>query len=243
MTLPDDDVINFLENHFILGHKNIHKDEHVGMSRGYSKTQHAVGTTNGAGGRNVQFLVIAPDGVVLHALPGFWHPKDLIRELKLALEIHRLHGDEGMTISGKLKMYELLHTAHMRRYGEDMAKRSQWQGFDRWEEISELKKDPARDTFRKDDNGEYELKTIPEIVHDRMLARPFRKLDDFDVETFVDYGRPYYDNNSGVDRRGKQFRAAEKANRKRAEEEREAAEQAARDAARLARASRKKRRR
>jgi len=77
----------------------------------------------------------------------------------------------------------------------------------------------------------------------KLCERAGRELDDFDLETFVDYGRPYYDNNSGVDRRGKQFRAAEKANRKRAEEEREAAEQAARDAARLARASRKKRRR
>ncbi len=66
MTLPDEDVIGFLESHFILGHKNIQKEEHVGMSRGYKSTQQAVGTTNGAGGRNVQFLVLAADGTVLH---------------------------------------------------------------------------------------------------------------------------------------------------------------------------------
>ena len=46
-----------------------------------SPKQCAVGTTNGAGGHNVQIFVLSPDGVVLHALPGFWHPEDLVREL------------------------------------------------------------------------------------------------------------------------------------------------------------------
>ena len=56
MTLPNDDIVQFLDGRFVLSHRNIEKDEHVGMSHGYKPTQSAVGTTNGAGPRNVQFL-------------------------------------------------------------------------------------------------------------------------------------------------------------------------------------------
>ncbi|MEC7725147.1 MAG: hypothetical protein VYD05_06520, partial [Planctomycetota bacterium] len=67
MTLPNEDTLQFLEGRFVLCHRNIEKDDHVGMSHGYSPTQSAVGTTNGAGPRNVQFLVLAHDETVLHA--------------------------------------------------------------------------------------------------------------------------------------------------------------------------------
>ena len=48
MTLPNDDIVQFLDGRFVLSHRNIEKDEHVGMSHGYKPTQSAVGTTNGA---------------------------------------------------------------------------------------------------------------------------------------------------------------------------------------------------
>ena len=83
MTLPDEEVLTFLDEHFVLGTKNIQKELHVGLSHGYSPKQTAVGTTNGAGGRNVQFLVMAPDETVLHVLPGFWHKEDLLAELRV----------------------------------------------------------------------------------------------------------------------------------------------------------------
>ena len=70
VTLPNDDVISFLDSRFILAHRNIQKDSYVGLSHGYSPTQSAVGTTNGAGPRNVQFMILAADETVLHALPG-----------------------------------------------------------------------------------------------------------------------------------------------------------------------------
>ena len=219
MTLPDEDVIAFLQSSFVLCHRNIEKDQHVGMSHGYSASQSAVGTTNGAGARNVQFLVLAPDEqrTVLHALPGFWHGEDLIHELKLGLEIHRLHGDASIDPAARHRMFRMLHGSHLRRHGKAAESRGQWQGFDRWAELQRVQKDPGRDTFKRVANGELALKSIPEIVHDRMVARPFQPLAVFDVESFVDYGRAFYDNNQGIDR-GRKFRKAERVNRERAEQ-------------------------
>ena len=231
MTLPNNDVIDFIGTRFILAHRNIEKDEHVGMSHGYRSNQSAVGTTNGAGPRNVQFLILAADKTVLHALPGFWHPEDLIPELQLAFEISRLYLDKRKTYSQKAKMFEMLHKAHMRRHGAASIRRGQWQSFDFWYETDHVQR-AERDTFRMLANGDLQLKSVPEVIHDRMLTRRFQKLDDFDLESFVDYGRPYYDNNSGD--RGKAFSKAERANRKREKLLAKKRDIAARETARIA---------
>ena len=231
VTLPNDDVIDLIGTRFILAHRNIEKDKHVGMSHGYRPNQSAVGTTNGAGPRNVQFLILAADKTVLHALPGFWHPEDLIPELQLAFEINRLYLDKQKTFSQKAKMYEMLHKTHMRRHGADAVRRGQWQGFDRRTEVQRVKHE-ERDTFRTLANGALQLKSVPAVIHDRMLARRFKKLDDFDLEAFVDYGRAFYDNNHGE--RGKTFSKAERANRKRDKELTKKREREAREAARIA---------
>ncbi|MFN3243579.1 MAG: hypothetical protein ACE37K_18890 [Planctomycetota bacterium] len=243
MTLPNDDIIQFLDGRFVLCHRNIEKEEHVGMSHGYKSNQSAVGTTNGAGPRNVQFMVLADDETVLHAMPGFWHAQDLIKELTLGLEIQRLYQDERLEGDRKQQMFSMLHKSFLRRHGKDMERRSQWQGFDRWHEIHRVQTE-ERDTFVKNGKGEYEIKTVPEVIHDRMVARPFQKLDDFDLEAFVDYGRPFYDNNHGD--RGKPFSKAERANRKReqalAEERQELARQRAKEERERKRQERKNRR-
>ena len=224
MTLPNDDVISFLDSRFILAHRNIQKDSYVGLSHGYSPTQSAVGTTNGAGPRNVQFLILAADETVLHALPGFWHAEDLIPELQLAFEINRLYLEKDRSEYYKEKMYVLLHETHMRRHGAEAQRRGQWQDFDRRYESHRAQRE-VRDTFRTGDDGKPELKSVPEVIHDRMLARRFLPLASFDLEQFVDYGRPFYDNNHGY--RGKDFSAAERVNAKR---ERELAKQRKKDA-------------
>ena len=212
MTLPNEDTLQFLEGRFVLCHRNIEKDDHVGMSHGYSPTQSAVGTTNGAGPRNVQFLVLAHDETVLHAVPGFWHAEDLIKELTLGLEVGRLYADEQIRAGKKTQMFRMLHDAFLRRHGPDMAARSQWQGFDRWHEEQRKEVEP-RDTFTLTLSGDRRLKSVPRVIHDRMVARPFVKLADFDLEQFVDYGRPFYDNNHGD--KGKPFMRAARINRKR----------------------------
>lgn len=230
MTLPNEDVTKVLTDRFVLAWRNIEKDAHVGLSHGYKPDQTAVGTTNGAGGRNVQLVVLAPDETVLHVMPGFWHADDLLAELRLALDVHRLWRDEELGAEKKTEMFAALHRSFVRRQSPETIGRSGWQGFDRWAEAAKAKKNgKPRDTFALDDKGapvlgEHgipELKPVSQVVHERMAARPFRKLAAFDMETFVDYGRAFYDNNEGFDK-GRNFAKAAQAN-----EQREKAQQKA----------------
>lgn len=221
MSLPNDEVLELLKDEFVLGARNIEKDDHVGMSKGYKMTQTAVGTTNGAGGRNVQICVLSTDGTVLHVLPGFWHSEDLIDELEFALTLHELYRDENRTREAKEKMFQAMHRAKVRRLSDETRARSRWQGFDVWYEVRRAQTEP-RDTVELDENGkpvldahgQVRIKPICDLVHERMAARPFLAFEDFDMEAFVDYGRPYYDNNSGLDR-GKKFTKADRINKKR----------------------------
>lgn len=206
-----------LAEQFVLGARNIERASHVGLSHGYRCDQSAVGTTNGAGGRNVQILVLAADETVVHALPGFWHAADLLPELRLGLDLFRLYLDDDRPVAARDAMFQALHRSHVRRFGEAAASRGAWQSFDGWHE--RMRADfAARDTSVPGPGGEPALKDIPQLVHDRLLARPFRRLADFDLESFVDYGRPFYDNNPGTDR-SRAFRAAERANKKREAEQ------------------------
>lgn len=231
--------MELLQDRFVLATRNIEREGHVGLSHGYACDQTAVGTTNGAGGRNVQILVLDDDLTVLHALPGFWHAADLLPELRLALDVARLHDEERMPAATKQRMFTAMHRAHVAQHGAGAELRGAWQSFDERHELERARKE-RRDTARYDAAGNPVLKTIPDLVHERMAARPFRKLADFEMEAFVDYGRPFYDNNAGLDR-GKDFAAAAAANQKReraqAKAEKEAAAQAARDAKKLGKAA------
>ncbi|MCR9244945.1 MAG: hypothetical protein NXI31_07925 [bacterium] len=221
MTLPNEEVLQLLQDEFILGSRNIERDEHVGLSHGYRKTDSAVGTTNGAGGRNVQLCVLASDRTVLHVLPGFWHAEDLVDELKFALTLHELYDDQERSKGEKQSMFQAMHRAKVRRLSPATIRRSRWQGFDVWEEVKRNRKQ-RRDTLVLDENGQPMLsasgqimaKPLCEVVHERMAKRPFMAFEDFDMEAFVDYGRAYYDNNPGSDR-GKAFHAAARSNKKR----------------------------
>ena len=243
MTLPNDDVMNLLSNRFVLVWRNIEKAKHVGMSHGYKPNQTAVGTTNGAGGRNVQLVVLAADETVMHVMPGFWHAEDLLAELRLALDVHRLHRDEALTAERKQAMFSALHRSFVNRMSPESIGRSGWQGFDVWVEAERAKKQPDRDTVMTDETGKtiagehgaLALKPVSQVVHERMAARPFRKLADFDMESFVDYGRAFYDNNQGLDK-GKDFPAAVQANQKREAEQAKADKAAEKAAGKAAKA-------
>jgi hypothetical protein len=228
VTLPNEEVMALLRERFVLADRNIEDELHVGISHGYACDQSAVGTTNGAGGRNVQILVLAADETVLHALPGFWHAEDLLPELRLALELHRLHGEDRIDEPRRLALFGSLHRAHMGRYGEAAARRGAWQDFDEHYEVMRAGSG-GRDTVDSAVGGVVKLKPIPQLVHERLLARPFRPLREFGMEAFVDYGRPFYDNNHGD--KGRDFRRAQLANEKRTREQQRARELAAKAAA------------
>ena len=192
----------------MLAWHNIKRTRYVGESNGYTSKAHAVGTTNGAGPRNVQLLVLAPDSTVLHALPGFWHAEDLARELRFAEQVHRLHQDQDRTEEQKLSMFARLHRSEVARQPADAFARSGWQGFDARTEQARLMIQPDRDTFQRhpsgnivmSEKGQPQLKRLNVVAHERMMQQPFKKLNEFDFEAFVDYGVPYYDNNRGKDK-------------------------------------------
>ncbi|MHC5066736.1 MAG: hypothetical protein ACYTG5_22500 [Planctomycetota bacterium] len=205
-----------LEKDFVLGWKDIRRTKHVGYSFGYKPKDSSVGTTNGAGPHNVQIFVLSPDRVVLHALPGFWHPEDLAAELRFAKVLARLWSDENRSLDQKRDMYRRLQEHEIRRQSEASTARSGWQGFDRRAEADRLAKGP-RDTFYPASDGmPPALKPINLLVHERMAERPFVAFEDFDTEAFVDYGRLFYDLNSRVDGRGIEFKSLAPLRKKRA---------------------------
>jgi len=214
VSLPSEAVYPILQNDFVLGWKNIRREDYVGGSFGYTRRQACVGTTNGAGAHNVQIFVLSKDLTVLHALPGFWHPDDLARELRFAKVLLQLWKDDTRTDEQKRGMYRRLQLSELRFQPAVMYARSDWQEFDKTREGAVVSKDKDRDTFKHTDKGEVKrdargapvLKALNVLTHERMAQRPFLKFKDFDFAKFIDYGTEFYDNNRGVDGRGKRFR-------------------------------------
>lgn len=219
-------MFNILASDFVLGWKNIRKEEYVGYSSGYNDRQTAIGTTNGAGPRNTQIFVLSDDLVVLHALPGFWHPDDLARELRFAKQIALLWDDQTKSRETKERMYRRMHRREVYTQSAETYARSRWQHFDAHTE-RHRGRTQSRDTFlrnsdgtRVEVNGVWQMKPINVLVHERMAKRPFKSWDEFDLEEFVDYGKLHYDNNRGVDRKGKKFAGQTKLMKKREREQR-----------------------
>ncbi len=196
-----------LQSDFVLGWKDIIREDYVGRSFGYSSRQTSVGTTNGAGPHNVQIFILSPDLVVLHALPGFWHPEDLARELRFAKVLHCLWRSKNHTWVQKRKIYRRLQLAEARHHPKETYARSTWQPFDENRERARLRQGP-RDTFQCSDQGylladvrgNLMMKPINALVHERMAKQGFVWFDDFDIAAFIDYGNLFYDNNQRVDR-------------------------------------------
>lgn len=238
MTLPDPEVLALLQSEFVLGWNNIEAEGFVGLSHGYRKSDTAVGTTNGAGGRNVQLVLMAPDRTVLQVLPGFWHPDDLCRELRFGLQLNALWSDGNRSRQDKLAMFAAMQRSFLARLPAATIARSDWQSFDRREELMRLQRGERRDTAvctwldlpARSENGGHELKPLCQLAHERMLQQPLRPFAEFDMLRFTDYGRVLYDNNAGLDK-GRRFRAAEKVAEQR-EQERQKQAAAASKAAR-----------
>jgi hypothetical protein len=196
-----------LTDDFVLGFKNIERAPFVGSSLGYARNRAAVETTNGAGAHNVQVFVLSADLVVLHALPGYWRSEDLARELSLAKAMHRLWRDDTRTRAQKDQLWTRMHLSEPTLQGEETARRSAWQSFDAFHERHRAQ-GCDRDTFLVPPGEgvtEIRLKPINVLVHERLARRPFVPFAEFDVEQFLDYGQRHYDNNAGIDRKGRSF--------------------------------------
>ena len=194
-----------LKKHFVVGWKNIRREDYVGSSHGYTCEEAAVGTTNGAGPKNMQTFILSPDGVVLHCLPGFWHPEDLAHELEMSRTLYRLWKDKR-SLKQKKSMFTRIQLMSIKRQPRAMVQRSGWQGFDKLNESNRIKMGKKRDTFYYDENGKpTRIKPTSVLVHERMAKRPFVRFSKFDTAVFADYGRPYYDNNAKIAGAGVNF--------------------------------------
>ncbi len=246
MSLPRDPVFPILRDEVVLVWENLIATDYVGESHGYACNEVAVGTTNGAGPVNTQILVLAADGTVLHALPGFWHAEDLADELRFGLQLAALWAAPTPSVEVKRAVFAQAQLDHAAGHSLATTARSGWQGFDRKNELKRLEAGRQRDTFVFDaDRSLYALdrrgdpvsKPIDLLVHERLAARPFRPLAAFDVAGFADYGREYYDNNEKVCGEGVTFMTPERV----AKHEARQARDAEREAKRRAKAEAKRR--
>lgn len=174
------------------------------MSRKHEQDGQAIKTTNGAGPHNLQLFMLAADGTVLHCLPGYWSPQDLVREMGLAWQLNQVWTDPSLTRAQKDAVFRQMHLAHQQQHPPDMVFRSRMQGFDQKYEAkhrlrtSDTIRDPQLILASSGLEGrmpQAAFKTTDEIVHQRMALRPFIGFEDFDVARYVDYGRPLYDKN------------------------------------------------
>ncbi len=197
MSLSNDSVLNVLKSQFVCGYRNITGQSYAGKSGKHETDGQAIVTTNGAGPHNVQFLFLSEDGVVLHAILGYWDPRDLLWEIRFAQGMNRLWHSSSRSAEDKRKQFQIANRLAIRQLPLDMVARSHLQGFDAKKELKEAASDfrfrpgdyhpPVR--AGKHDN----LKSTVQVIHERMAQRPFVAYEDFDVADFSDYGKQRYD--------------------------------------------------
>lgn len=197
MSLSSNRVLGILKSSFVCGFKNIKDEPYSGKSGHHDPDTAAVHTTNGAGPHNVQMFVLNADGIVLHCLPGYWAPDDLVHEFKFALTLNRLWHDTSLTSQQKNAAFTQAQLAQIRTLPKDLLARSKLQNFDAAHEAKKASTDFAfkPGDFRPPGNpGSVRgLKSTAQVVHERMAHRPFRPYAEFDVAEFSDYGKWRYD--------------------------------------------------
>lgn len=205
MSLVNDPVFSKLQSQFVCGTRDITNEPYCGKSGQHAADGAAIKTTNGAGPHNLQLFVLAPDGTVMHCLPGYWSSEDLSHELELAQDLYQVWKNPQLSKPQKDQMFRQMQMAHLNEHSPLMVRRSRMQSFDQQFEAKHRPyqsdtiknpqmaiqfagtKDPryARDAF----------KTTDQIMHERMSQRPFVAYEQFDVAAYSDYGKQRYDKN------------------------------------------------
>ncbi len=203
MTLSNEAVLSQLGAGFVCGQKNILGESYAGVSGAHELDDPAYWTTNGAGPHNMQIFFLSSDGTVLHCLPGFWAPEDLLHEAELARQLDGVWKDASLTRAEKDARFRAAHLAHLREHSAALRSRSRLQGFDAKHEEKLAHSDFrfAEGDFRPSAtaaNGKRkkkgpELKTTDQVMHERMATRPFVAYESFDVAAFSEYGKIRYD--------------------------------------------------
>jgi hypothetical protein len=177
-----------LKDKFVCGWRNINGvEKFAGKSHSHPVCSSAVHTTNGAGGRNVQMIIISPNRDVLHVLPGYWNPDALRYELDFALELAAITIQEGSQ-DDRNDAFLLAHLNHAAKHNDMVSKDSKLQAFDKMKESGNQGSD-----FRRRGGDKQVARTVDQVMHERMARRPFLKIDEFDLSKVVDYGTSFYD--------------------------------------------------
>lgn len=147
--------------------------------------------------------MLSPDGTVLECLPGYWNPQDLLTEMRFANDLNNVWLNPKLSRSQKEHTFTQMHLAHLQQHPAGMVKRSKMQGFDQKYEAEHRLN--TSDTIAHPEwitpnmllmGGKLNpdaFKTTDEIMHERMSARPFLPIAQFDVANYVEYGKPKYD--------------------------------------------------
>lgn len=202
MSLSDEKLLPALRSQLVCGWKNIEGESYAGKSGDHAPANPAARTTNGAGPHNTQSFFLAPDGTVMHCLPGFWDARDLALEAQFAADVWKIWRRTDLTRGQKDAWFRDLHLAHADRHPQDMVDRSVMQGFDK--KFEQRKRSETSDCILRSSERQPKLrpsrprqqdefKTCDQIMHERMAARPFVPYAKFDVAKYSDYGRPLYD--------------------------------------------------
>jgi hypothetical protein len=213
VTLSNDIVLNILKNQFVCGFRNIIGEPYAGKSGKHDPDSPAVLTTNGAGPHNVQIFMLSSDGTVLHCLPGYWCSEDLVYEMQFAMAQNRIWQNASLSLDRKQKLFQQANLQSIRVHSPAMRQRSHLQSFDAKEERQKADSDfkyrpgdyhpPVYVTGKHKMAKQSDLKTVDQVVHERMARRPFVAYESFDVESFSDYGKMRYDKHEAGDSRAK----------------------------------------
>jgi hypothetical protein len=190
-----------LRNNFVCGYKNIMQEGYAGDSGVHPINGTAVNTTNGAGPHNLQTFVLAPDGTVLHCLPGFWNAADLAAELQLAQKLSHIWNDKTISAVDKAALYKRMHLDHLAGHSEDLVARSHLQGFDAQHiyknraELADCISDKEAIKAVEDPHKlpAQAFKTSDRIMHERMSTQAFVSYDNFNTAGYTSYGCNHYD--------------------------------------------------
>jgi len=204
VSLSQEPANSYLKKYFVCGFTDITNESYAGVSGSHERQGQATNTTNGAGPHNLQLFMLASDGTVLHCLPGYWNPSDLVREMTFAYQLNKVYADTSLRKSEKEQLFKQMQLSHIDQHPPQMTRRSHMQGFDQQYEAnyklntSDTIIDPKLAQRGIAENGHppgEAFKTCDVIMHERMSKRPFLAFRRFDTAAFTDYGKPHYDKN------------------------------------------------
>ena len=191
-----------LKQDFVCATRDITGESYAGVSGRHETWGNAVRTSNGAGPHNIQMFALAPDGTVLTCLPGYWDSEDLVYELQFAKKLNEVWTHSGLPLADKQRAFTRMHLAHMAQHPEAMRRRSNMQGFDQKYEAQHnlYTSDTIADRALAAQSLQHGMKTPPGafkttdvIMHERMAKQPFQSYNQFDVVSYSNYGKPFYD--------------------------------------------------